>query len=95
MPAALNEQPVDMSDDEDGPTIVDKMRSAVYKMFFHPDNPISTPRGFKKLLESLPDGKREEKGRRRKKEICLPPLPSPSPLALRNTCQMRAPFAVN
>jgi len=58
MPAAANEAPAAevYSDDEDGPTIVDKMRSVVYKMFFHPDNPISTPRGFKKLLESLPDG---------------------------------------
>lgn len=91
MPAALNEQPVDMSDDEDGPTIVDKMRSAVYKMFFHPDNPISTPRGFKKLLESLPEGKKKKKKEKEKVTI----RPAPSTLALRNTCQMRVPFALN
>ena len=53
MPAAVNE--VMHSEEEEGPTIVDKMRSAVYKMFFHPDNPISTPKGFEKLLASLPD----------------------------------------
>lgn len=44
------------TDAEDDCTMIDKMRSHVYKFFFHPDNPISTPRGFKKLLESMPDG---------------------------------------
>lgn len=37
-------------------TIIDTLRSLIYNILFHPDNPISTTKGFKKLIESVPNG---------------------------------------
>ena len=38
------------------PSFIDIIRSNMYNTLFHPNNPISTPNGFKKIIETIENG---------------------------------------